>query len=257
MCCLLPVVAPALYARSHKAAADHWAAFAPALVMLRGDRQQPETHPPLPPAPAPQGSTWAVRRRCYWTHDARPPTLSAEVRPADVPYLRPAARYAAWSDKQQARGFGTRVQLAELPLSGGAASVAVCLHSPHCSSLLLAAGPLPTHHPTAQELRLLSAVGESWRLAVRGGGGHDLLTLSPVLQAADSTGGSCVAAAPIGLVNLLNCGGAVLAAELQGEQLRVSRWQAEGAMHTPLTQAPCAFRLPALTACLPALRRGG
>lgn len=44
-----------------------------------------------------------MRRRNYHTHDARPATLTVEVRPGDVPYLRPAARYALWSDKLQVR----------------------------------------------------------------------------------------------------------------------------------------------------------
>ena len=57
------------------------------------------------------------------------------------------------------------------------------------------------------------AHGDSWRLTVRGGGGHDLLTISPVLESADRQ----VAVAPIGLVTLMNSGGAVLSAELAGE----------------------------------------
>jgi hypothetical protein len=59
---------------------------------------------PLAPPPLLQGSTWAVRRRNYHTHDRHPPRLAAEVRPGDVPYLRPAARYAVWSDRLQASG---------------------------------------------------------------------------------------------------------------------------------------------------------
>lgn len=47
---------------------------------------------------------------------------------------------------------------------------------------------------------MLPASGASWRLCVRGGGGHDLLTLSPVLE----LGG--VAAAPIGLVGWVGLG---------------------------------------------------
>ena len=48
-----------------------------------------------------QGSTWSVRRRNYHTHDAKPETLQAVVRPTDVPYLPQAALYAVWSDKRQ------------------------------------------------------------------------------------------------------------------------------------------------------------
>lgn len=65
---------------------------------------------------------------------------------------------------------------------------------------------------------------------MRGGGGHDLLTISPVLQTScfkhgrgdgnPEEGGAAavgVAVAPIGLVNMMNAGGAVLGAELAGE----------------------------------------
>lgn len=59
----------------------------------------------------------------------------------------------------------------------------------------------------------------SWRLSVRGSGGHDLLTLSPVLALGGSEpaahgSGRPLEVAPIGLVNMMNAGGAVLAAEL-------------------------------------------
>lgn len=42
-----------------------------------------------------------MRRRTYYTHDPHPPTLIAEVRPADVPYLATARAYAVWSDTLQ------------------------------------------------------------------------------------------------------------------------------------------------------------
>jgi hypothetical protein len=51
--------------------------------------------------PHPQGSTWAVRRRNYFIHDPNPPTLTATVAPRDIPHLRPAQRYAVWSDQLQ------------------------------------------------------------------------------------------------------------------------------------------------------------
>ncbi len=57
-----------------------------------------------------------MRRRNYHTHDAHPPTLAAEVRSADVPYLRPAARYAMWSDKQQVQLPGWVVEGSRMPL---------------------------------------------------------------------------------------------------------------------------------------------
>lgn len=54
-----------------------------------------------------------------------------------------------------------------------------------------------------QELRLLTA-GEGLPISVAGCGGCDVVTLSPVVEA----GG--VQFAPIGLVDMLNAGGAVL-----------------------------------------------
>lgn len=50
-------------------------------------------------------------------------------------------------------------------------------------------------------------------MAVAGGGGHDLITVSPVLEAA---GGLRVA--PVRLVNMLNAGGAILEAAFQEEE---------------------------------------
>lgn len=83
----------------------------PALI----DAPQPASAPlaARPLARRTQGSTWAVRRRTYFTHDPHPPSLATEVAPGDVPYLRPAARYALWSDKQQvgwARGERERAE---------------------------------------------------------------------------------------------------------------------------------------------------
>lgn len=73
------------------------------------------------------------------------------------------------------------------------------------------------------ELRLLAG-DQPWELDLPGGGGHDLITLSPLLEACISvTGGSGsgskrLALAPIGLVNMLNAGGAVLACTLGAER---------------------------------------
>lgn len=60
----------------------------------------------------------------------------------------------------------------------------------------------------------MAARDDSWALSVPGGGGHDLLTVSPVLEAC--LAGSQMGVAPIGLINMLNAGGAVLKAQLTG-----------------------------------------
>lgn len=85
-------------------------------------------------------------------------------------------------------------------------------------ALILPRGaPLPPLH--LQELRVLVPT-QPWRISARGGGGHDLLTVSPLLESAAS--GATVAA--LGLVNMLNVGGAVLAAELAGKHVRAG-WE--------------------------------
>jgi raffinose synthase len=103
-----------------------------------------------------QGGSFDRRRRAFYTHDAAPGALGAEVRPRDVPPLAGAAeRFALWSDATRA-------------------------------------------------LTLAAAAGPGLALRVAGGGGHDVVTISPVQEAAG------VLFAPIGLVGMLNAGGAVL-----------------------------------------------
>lgn len=72
-------------------------------------------------------------------------------------------------------------------------------------------------------------------VAVEGGGGCDVVTLSPVLEA----GG--VSLAPIGLVDMLNAGGAVLSCTLSGG-FRVVR-QAEPFPKTSSLSTRTAMRL--------------
>ena len=45
-----------------------------------------------------QGAHWSRSRHSFVTHDATPPTLSAAVRPEDIPALSPAELYAVYSD---------------------------------------------------------------------------------------------------------------------------------------------------------------
>lgn len=49
---------------------------------------------------------------------------------------------------------------------------------------------------------------ERWSLEVAGAGGHDLITIMPVLERRG------VAVSPVGLPLMLNCGGAVLSCQL-------------------------------------------
>lgn len=78
-----------------------------------------------------------------------------------------------------------------------------------------------------QELRVVQGDG-GWEAVLAGGGGYDLFTISPVIR----TQHSGVAVAPIGLINMLNCGGAVRSLELQGKHTVTS-----ASMQTP--SLPC------------------
>eukprot|EP00887_Chlorella_sp_A99_P001414 scaffold8.g1414.t1 len=96
-----------------------------------------------------------------------------------------------------------------------------CYHTHDRSPPALAAGVRPADVPLLPQARLYAvysdALGEvrllrrddAFSLALAGAGGHDFLTLSPLLER-----GGC-AVAPLGLANMLNAGGAVLAASLE------------------------------------------
>ncbi len=53
-----------------------------------------------------QGATWRTHIRTYHQHDPAPRTLTAHVRPCDVPLLPRAERYVAYSDKLQVPSLG-------------------------------------------------------------------------------------------------------------------------------------------------------
>lgn len=107
-----------------------------------------------------QCSSWVTSKRNYVQHDKAPPTLTAHIRPRDVPTLPPADRYAVWLDDTQRLVLLRRDEGVKVAVAGGACALA---------------------------------------------------TISPVVEV------SGVAVAPIGLVNMLNSGGAVLSFSVQGK----------------------------------------
>lgn len=147
--------------------------------------------PPGTCAAAPTSRMTPTRPR--WLPRRAPPTSRGCPPPAAMPCGATSCRWAAGDGSSKA-GLASCT-----PGAAGCWTGSLIAPVPPCLALL-----------TPQELRLL-APGEVWRVSVRGTG-HDLLAVSPVLEAA-----ACgVAAAPIGLTNMLNAGGAVLAAELAG-----------------------------------------
>ena len=106
-----------------------------------------------------QGAAFSREQRRFCTHDPAPPTLSAAVRPADIPALAGTAEsFAVYQDTTQ-----------RLQLAGWEDAVALAL-APQAA---------------------------------------DVVTIAPVLGEADG-----VQVAPVGLVGMLNPGGAVRSARL-------------------------------------------
>ncbi|GAB4822550.1 hypothetical protein N2152v2_009596 [Parachlorella kessleri] len=66
-----------------------------------------------------QGATWRTHIRTYHQHDPAPRTLTAHVRPCDVPLLPKAERYVAYSDKLQEVKVLGRTEAWELSVPGG------------------------------------------------------------------------------------------------------------------------------------------
>lgn len=162
-----------------------------------------------------QGSAYERSLRRFNTHDASPPALAASVRPSDAPVLAGTAElFAAYLNSTKVRGRAVPAGEAGggLVLAWGAGWVWRHIRLPAPTPRTPANStcpqsvfnpPHPPRPPPCQELRLLGA-GDGLEVRLPGGGGSDVVTLSPLVEA----GG--VLFAPIGLTNMLNAGGAVL-----------------------------------------------
>lgn len=83
--------------------------------------------------------------------------------------------------------------------------VAVCPED--VPGLVSPTGAFVMYSDAERQMRVVSSAGDVWEKELRGGGGHDVFVISPVFELQDGA-----RAAPIGLVGMLNAGGAVLRA---------------------------------------------
>ncbi len=74
---------------------------------------------------------------------------------------------------------------------------------------------------------------EGWVIEVAGGGGHDLVTLAPIIQCGEAE------AAALGLVNMMNAGGAVREFALQEEGAGTTVVPQYGTCRQDVTAAGC------------------
>jgi raffinose synthase len=124
-----------------------------------------------------QGASWNIKRRNYVSHDANPPALVAKIKPADVHGL----------------------SLFPTPSSSGNFAI---------------------YSDALKQLKVME-LEEEWEIELKGNGGFDLFVVSPVCEVLvpgkDGDGGQNIQVAPIGLINMMNAGGAILSEELVGK----------------------------------------
>lgn len=188
-----------------------------------------------------QGSNWSRSRFDFVTHDRKPAAVTATVQPADV-----------WL-------FSSCMQRAASSSAGGAAA-------PGHSSSSSSTGGIQLSHKLSFTGQYVLYTDRSSQLVV-GQGLHqgctlelraaesEVVTVAPVIKLADACGsgsGSSVQCAVVGLVNMLNPGGAVLSvrASLQQQRLRTSDGSNNGGSGTDsgswvLPVAPAAAHVPA------------
>ena len=72
-------------------------------------------------------------------------------------------------------------------------------------------GKFAVYSDGLKELRVME-FEEEWERELKGNGGFDLFVVSPVFEIVAGTAGKIINVAPIGLINMLNAGGAILSA---------------------------------------------
>ncbi|KAG7669440.1 hypothetical protein Ndes2526B_g05771 [Nannochloris sp. 'desiccata'] len=126
-----------------------------------------------------QGASWNIKRRNYFAHDTNPPALVAKIKPADV------------------HGLGFQI--------------------PHSS------GKFVVYSDALKQLKVME-LEEEWERKLKGNGGFDLFVVSPVCEVLaagrygdDAGGEKIIQVAPIGLISMMNAGGAILRGEPVGK----------------------------------------
>jgi len=134
-----------------------------------------------------QGSSYSRQYRSFRTLDSSPPTLTAVVKPEDVPPLMENLKNIS-----EIPGDGDGPDVDSTSTSSSSSSSGLCiLYSDRSGAMKV--------------VDMNSSIGIQVEVAPNGG--CDIITLCPVVNAG---GDSDVLFAPVGLVNMLNAGGAVM-----------------------------------------------
>ncbi|KAL4534616.1 hypothetical protein Ndes2526A_g05500 [Nannochloris sp. 'desiccata'] len=139
-----------------------------------------------------QGSSFSRRYRSFRTHDSSPPTLTAVVKPEDVPPLMGTKNKNKISESTDGDGISSP--------SSFASSTGLCvLYSDRSGAMSV--------------VDMDSSTGIEVQVAPNGG--CDVITICPVVSpdGGSDLDGSDVLFAPVGLVNMLNAGGAVMSCD--------------------------------------------
>ena len=170
-----------------------------------------------------QGSSFSRRHRAFKTHDDNPPTLTATVHPTDVPTLDRAGLlgsndpndsstsatsstglYVMYSDQKRTMKL-VDCSAEEVSFTDGVES---SLGKGDGNGIPTAAG-IGAGASASSSAR----DAEGLKVEVAPNGGCDIITISPVFSSPNDPAG--VMFAPIGLVNMLNAGAAVLESEVK------------------------------------------
>jgi hypothetical protein len=161
-----------------------------------------------------QGSNWSRSRFNFVTHTRNPPAVNATAKPADV--------WALASCMQEAAAGGQHAQQPTAAAGGSILAAGVQL-----GGELTASGEYVLYRDSNTDLMLVKSAEQGVTLQLASAE-SDVVTVAPVLllsPTASSSSSSKVACAVVGLVNMLNPGGALRSIQAGGQQQQQQQQQ--------------------------------